>query len=244
MNDFRKENYVKAWKDDVLQLYNVMWYVPPGANQVNGTELMDRYSWLNARETRQRRLDEANRPPPPLAERSDDLQPPMSEGLNGDKPHDRLKFLATQVSSVRDEPTPVSQPPSKEASPAPPPAVPANVNTNPDDKDNGDSQASTDKSATQEEDRSSLSKLLFEAMLKQVDNAPAPPTTDPDAAESKIESKGGVNGHSATREDRMRTTDMVRLGILPVDVALWEVTTQMKNEQEEEGGFKLDFEGL
>jgi hypothetical protein len=28
MNDFRKENYIKAWKDDVLQLYNVMWYVP------------------------------------------------------------------------------------------------------------------------------------------------------------------------------------------------------------------------
>lgn len=27
MNDFRKENYIKAWKDDVLQLYNVMWYV-------------------------------------------------------------------------------------------------------------------------------------------------------------------------------------------------------------------------
>lgn len=25
MLDFRKENYVKAWKDDVLQLYNVMW---------------------------------------------------------------------------------------------------------------------------------------------------------------------------------------------------------------------------
>lgn len=28
MHDFRKENYIKAWKDDVLQLYNVMWYVP------------------------------------------------------------------------------------------------------------------------------------------------------------------------------------------------------------------------
>jgi hypothetical protein len=27
MKDFRKENYIKAWKDDVLQLYNVMWYV-------------------------------------------------------------------------------------------------------------------------------------------------------------------------------------------------------------------------
>lgn len=25
MHDFRKENYIKAWKEDVLQLYNVMW---------------------------------------------------------------------------------------------------------------------------------------------------------------------------------------------------------------------------
>jgi len=23
--DFRRENFLKAWKDDVLQLYNVMW---------------------------------------------------------------------------------------------------------------------------------------------------------------------------------------------------------------------------
>lgn len=25
--DFRRENYLKAWKEDVLQLYNVLWYV-------------------------------------------------------------------------------------------------------------------------------------------------------------------------------------------------------------------------
>ncbi len=25
--DFRRENFAKAWKEDVLQLYNVMWWV-------------------------------------------------------------------------------------------------------------------------------------------------------------------------------------------------------------------------
>lgn len=24
--DFRRENYLKAWKEDVLQLYNILWY--------------------------------------------------------------------------------------------------------------------------------------------------------------------------------------------------------------------------
>lgn len=40
--DFRQENFVRAWKDDVLQLYNVLWY-----------------AWTNVRETRQRRKEEA-----------------------------------------------------------------------------------------------------------------------------------------------------------------------------------------
>lgn len=26
-NDFRKENFARVWKDDVLQLYNVLWWV-------------------------------------------------------------------------------------------------------------------------------------------------------------------------------------------------------------------------
>ncbi|WWC85206.1 uncharacterized protein L201_000065 [Kwoniella dendrophila CBS 6074] len=37
--DFRKENFAKAWKEDVLQLYNVLWY-----------------SWLSCIETRKRRI--------------------------------------------------------------------------------------------------------------------------------------------------------------------------------------------
>ncbi|OCF44720.1 hypothetical protein I317_01409 [Kwoniella heveanensis CBS 569] len=40
--DFRTENFVKAWKDDVLQLYNVLWY-----------------AWLSCQETRERRIREA-----------------------------------------------------------------------------------------------------------------------------------------------------------------------------------------
>ncbi|WWD15646.1 hypothetical protein CI109_100068 [Kwoniella shandongensis] len=39
--DFRKENFVKAWKEDVLQLYNVLWY-----------------AWQSCRETRVRRKQE------------------------------------------------------------------------------------------------------------------------------------------------------------------------------------------
>ncbi|WVQ76876.1 hypothetical protein IAR50_006550 [Cryptococcus sp. DSM 104548] len=39
--DFRRENYMKAWKEDVLQLYNVLWF-----------------AWLSCRETRVRLVQE------------------------------------------------------------------------------------------------------------------------------------------------------------------------------------------
>ncbi|TYJ55524.1 hypothetical protein B9479_003796 [Cryptococcus floricola] len=39
--DFRRENYMKAWKEDVLQLYNVLWF-----------------AWMSCREARVRRVQE------------------------------------------------------------------------------------------------------------------------------------------------------------------------------------------
>jgi hypothetical protein len=208
-----------------------------------GTMLIYRYSWLNARETRQRRLDEANRPP--TSEYSNGHAQTLSAantmdgpGVNGDLSIDRIR-LATQVSSVRDEPTPISQSQSpsqsKEASPAP----------MPEGKDSEKQNVEDDTSKKQTGDRLSLSKSLFEAMLLETDNAPPPPVKSEE--DIVVDDRKGSRTKGG-QEERMRTTDLVKLGVLPLSVAYYAPLEQMKQEQEEDRasgrggeGFSLDF---
>jgi hypothetical protein len=191
MNDFRKENYIKAWKDDVLQLYNVMWYVP---YSYDGKVADIRFAWLNARETRQRRLEEAKAPKP-------------APTANGDRP----RWLGTQVSAVRDEP---SQSPLHSRPPTP----------------------EQDEKNEQSKDRLELSKSLFEAMLSQSDTPPPPPIEDKEKKEEVVVDK----------DPGIRTSQLVKMGVLPVDVAYWGVMETMKSERGEGGmdEFRMGLEGL
>lgn len=220
---------------------------------------MDRYSWLNARETRQRRAEEANRPPPSV--RGSINGPSHSSvvastaDIPGDKQLDRIR-LATQVSSVRDEPTPISQSQSpaqsKETSPAP---------TLSNAKDTTDKTSPPDETTKkQDEDRLTLSRSLYEAMLREVNDAPPPPhKTEFDTSteivlpkDSDSGTKGSRSGQSVREEKGIRTSDLVKMGVLPMSVAFWGPQAQMKQEQDEdralEGGevegFKLDFTGM
>ncbi|WWC69738.1 uncharacterized protein I206_103681 [Kwoniella pini CBS 10737] len=103
--DFRKENFAKAWKEDVLQLYNVLWY-----------------SWLSCIETRQRRIRESEEAAIAQKAREEHLaslrrgrHDPWEDSLHN---HHRLgspgnqSWGAWNVSSVRDEPHPDSRSPS------------------------------------------------------------------------------------------------------------------------------------
>jgi hypothetical protein len=209
MHDFRKENYIKAWKDDVLQLYNVMWYV--SHSNTCSSWLMNRFAWLNARETRQRRLEEANAPPPPAEQ--------VNSDNTGQNPPDRFRSLVTQVSAVRDEPTPISQSqsPLQSRGPSPEPQL------------NGSKTSEDIKT----QDRLELSQKLFEAMLLQSD---APPPVFIKKGKNKDEEEERERVKEREEKDpSIKTSQLVRLGVLPMEVAYWGVATQLKNEQEEGG---------
>ncbi|ORX39603.1 hypothetical protein BD324DRAFT_614310 [Kockovaella imperatae] len=96
--DFRNENFVKVWKNDVLQLYNVLWY-----------------AWINTREIR----DEWRRKAQIQAQAADSRARHLAALANGEhpgatdtpgyaSPHMGIKrassgFRGHQVSSARDE---------------------------------------------------------------------------------------------------------------------------------------------
>ncbi|KAL1407437.1 hypothetical protein Q8F55_006870 [Vanrija albida] len=95
VRDFRRENFLRAWKDDVLQLYNVMWY-----------------AWTNVRETRQRRAQAAAVAASAQAARHAHL----ASLANGNSAPFTLRaamspsrnLLSPAMSSVRDDPAPPS----------------------------------------------------------------------------------------------------------------------------------------
>lgn len=148
-----------------------------------------RFAWLNARETRERRLEEMKAPKP------------THNGENEVNGADRPRWLGTQVSAVRDEPSssPLqSRPPSPESK-------------------------HSQKEDDQSKDRLELSKLLFEAMLLQSDTPPPLPV-DKDKKEEP-EEKG--------KDPGIRTSALVKMGVLPVDVAMWGVFETMKSERED-----------
>ncbi|WVQ77932.1 hypothetical protein IAT38_000012 [Cryptococcus sp. DSM 104549] len=94
--DFRNENFMKAWKDDVLQLYNVLWF-----------------AWSNCRETRERRRRGAENHSRAQAARDAHLASLRnggheSYGRTGGSPSGSSGGLPSRtgwnMSSVRDEP--------------------------------------------------------------------------------------------------------------------------------------------
>jgi len=173
---------------------------------VRGSPANIRFAWLNARETRDRRLEEAK-----AAKQTD--------GQTEDNTSERPRWLATQVSAVRDEPS-SSPHHSRPQSP---------------DKDEKEDQRS--------KDRLEISKALFDAMLLQSDTPPPPPVVKDkkhEAGEKERDSDPGI-----------RTSALVKMGVLPVDVAMWGVFETMKSEREEGGmedsgadEFRLDLQGL
>lgn len=110
--DFRKENYARVWKEDVLQLYNVMWYADPLSvhGQADGYA---RYAWLNSRGTRPRRQAEVATEQAAAAARASHLAS-LQNGYHTATSSDpfpallnpspsRISSLSAVVSSVRDE---------------------------------------------------------------------------------------------------------------------------------------------
>lgn len=188
---------------------------------------MSRFAWLNARETRQRRSEEANAPPP------------VSDQINGDNTapspnppgSDRFRSLVTQVSAVRDEPTPVPQSPlhSRNASPSPAPEPQTN------DRPTPTSKASEEELKTK--DRLDLSKRLFDQMLLQSD-APPPVPID-EKGKIKLEEEQEVKKERQDRDPSVKTSQLVKLGVLPMELALWGVSAQLKNDQQGDGGMDM-----
>jgi hypothetical protein len=179
------------------------------------TRLMYRFAWLNARETRQRRLEEAKAPPPPANQ--------VNSDNTGQNPPDRFRSLVTQVSAVRDEPTPISQSqsPLQSRNPSPSPSAEPHLHQ---------SKTSAD---IKTQDRLDLSKRLFEEMLLQSD---APPPVPIEKGKNKDEEEERERVKEREEKDpSIKTSQLVRLGVLPMEVAYWGVATQLKNEQEEGG---------
>jgi lysine-specific demethylase 3 len=97
-SDFRNENFVNAWKEDVLQLYNVLWY-----------------AWLSSREARDRRIQEEEEKRKVEEARQKHLKS-LQDGATHHSPG-RSHFWA--MSSVRDEEPLREGSVSSRASPAP-----------------------------------------------------------------------------------------------------------------------------
>jgi hypothetical protein len=82
-------------------------------------------------------------------------------------------------------------------------------------------------------------------MLLQSDTPPPAPV-DKKAEEADRERERDEKEREKERDPRMRTSELIKMGVLPVDVAVWGVMAEMKNEREDdglgdlpEGGFSL-----
>ncbi|BEJ16184.1 hypothetical protein CspHIS471_0507890 [Cutaneotrichosporon sp. HIS471] len=114
MQDFRKENYVRVWKEDVLQLYNVMWYAWTNVRGIREArkqkEITDREKaashaeWLahlKAGQGTHPQGHPAGRPPP----YAPGVRYSYSLARDGDGSSRYLPFTSSW-SSVRDDPSP------------------------------------------------------------------------------------------------------------------------------------------
>ena len=209
---------------------------------------------MNAQETRQRRLEEAT-----AATR-------RTTQLNGDHPetlarqemllgHPPLsaRMLTTQVSSVRDEPTPAPTPTSASVSRAQSPVLgsgskegsPHPVDTSEPTAVDGSSIATKTKEETaneakeaKEHDRKSLADSLFKIMLTKIDSQPSSsPSDQPDRNQQDPK----VIPKREEREVNIKTSDFVKQGLIPISMA-WRAFEQgSKNERAAETG---DGEGM
>lgn len=160
-------------------------------------------------------------------------------------------MLTTQVSSVRDEPTPIHSPqaqsPVRSAEPSPAPdkgqaSGPAPgptlsdgpaVSTDPASDGDRDGGAVADEAA-KDADRAELSRLLFEHMLKQVDTPPPPPG-DPSVKQENEQPQRSSSikaGRPAVNDEyEIRTSEFVKKGLIPLNLAYEAMTQSMKNER-------------
>lgn len=191
--------------------------------------LLRRYSWLNAQETRQRRLTESE-----SAERArlnaltngSHLESGPDPGRPGGHPSTSgVRTLTTQVSSVRDEPTPTPQTQSpvqsKESTPVPALAA-ADAGAGAGADVGTDANSITKE---REQDRTALSKLLFEAMLKKNDLEPPPPVEG--------DQKASPRPDRAQEQPELRTkmSDLVKKGWISADAAVKAIAQSMRNDQ-------------
>lgn len=129
----------------------------------------------------------------------------------------RPRILTTQISSVRDEPTPVSSPvptpTPKETTPVPAPE------TDP-----------------REEDRSRLSTLLFQQMLTQ--SEPAPPAALSAEDQERLERREKARLQQQIQQQResdpahmgIKASDLIKGGLFSADVALEAIGRQLKTD--------------
>lgn len=205
------------------------------STRVLSLTLFYRFSWLNAQETRQRRQTESD-----SAEK--DRLNALSNGnrIDGNGPGGGIagqpsgvRTLTTQMSSVRDEPTPTPQTQSpaqsKESTPVPGPTL-------------GDIPSEAEQDKEREEARTALSKTLFEAMLKRNDSAPPPPING-DEKQNPPNSSSSVTVERAPQveEVAIKTSEFVKKGLIPLEVAYRAMQQDMRNEQKAVAG--MDTEG-
>ncbi|WVQ70399.1 uncharacterized protein L199_008626 [Kwoniella botswanensis] len=162
--DFRKENFAKAWKEDVLQLYNVLWY-----------------AWLSCIETRKRRQRESEEAA--LAQKAREahlasLRKGRHESWDGGHMTRIGSPLSSawNVSSVRDEPQLESRSPSLSRCGSPTIARVMGEDDTPRQKEGGaekevdkegEDDGESEKSKKQEEAQEKLAKELFEITIKK-----------------------------------------------------------------------------
>ncbi|WWC61433.1 uncharacterized protein I303_104017 [Kwoniella dejecticola CBS 10117] len=161
--DFRKENFAKAWKEDVLQLYNVLWY-----------------SWLSCIETRERRIREAEEAATAQKAREAHLASLRKgrHGYNDDdsghtfrhaSPSAHQPWGAWNVSSVRDEPQLDSRSPSVSRGGSPTLArvlADADADAEKGDKQDGEIDGEQDKEDKEDHDQDQKAKAQAEAESK------------------------------------------------------------------------------
>lgn len=210
--------------------------------------LIGRYSWLNAQETRQRRIDEAaaalyrkNHPEDLI----DDNHPQADtlarrEMILGHPPLS-ARTLTTQVSSVRDEPTPTT-PTSRAQSPIPQ-STSKEGTPNPSTTEKTSAEDPTAvKQKVREQDSKTLSDELFRTMLTKIDTQPSStPSVLPEqeqARETKVTTK------REEKEINYKTSDFVKQGLIPMSLA-WRAFEQgSKNERSGEMGTDGDLPGV
>ncbi|ORY32100.1 hypothetical protein BCR39DRAFT_524154 [Naematelia encephala] len=226
--DFRTENVVKAWKEDVLQLYNVMWF-----------------AWRNCRETRDRWEADKGRQVKEKAEQ---------DALGKWSPSKTVgRFWSPVVSSMRDEPaengllSPVTS--SARDEPVEQTTTLHSALTTQVVADTGNpATPNGESSATVDPALQSLPHRLLDAALTRPDppppkpkpvKRPAPPT--PTSAPLPLPPASAPPSASADVKPRiapkeMSIKEMIKKGMLPIDFAVSAARLAMGEGGDEDSG--------